>query len=131
MILLNFSGHPAPRGTEDMEVIDIPLVIANPLPSEVSAKARAVVDMACKDEKVRECIARGEYQVLLPGYSPLAAALISELAGRTGRLPTVRWAIRRKDKYYISPPCRLQANRTAARVRRAINSGLCADGAGA
>ena len=25
---------------------------------------------------------------------------------------------RRRDKYYLSPPCRLQANRTAARVRR-------------
>ncbi len=120
MLLLNFSGHPAPRGTDKdkMDVIDLPPVITNPLPIEVNKSVQTLVDEACNDEKVREAIVRGEYQVLLPGYSPLAAALISELAGRTGRLPTVRWGVRRRDKYYLSPPCRLQANRTAARARR-------------
>lgn len=118
MILLNFSGHPAPRGSEEMNVYDIPPVIANPMPAEVNKKVQELVEHACENGKVKEAVERGEYQVLLPGYSPLAAALISELAGRTGRLPTIRWAVRRRDKYYLSPPCRLQANRTAARARR-------------
>jgi hypothetical protein len=118
MILLNFSGHPAPRGTEEMDVVDIPPVIANPTPAEINKKVQALVDQVCEDKNVKEAIARGEYQVLLPGYSPLATALMAELAGRTGRLPTVRWGIRRREKFYISSPCQLQAQRTAARVRR-------------
>lgn len=118
MILLNFSGHPAPKGADEMEIIDFPPVIANPMPKDVNEKVKDLVDKACQSEKIRQAIETGEYQILLPGYSPLTAALISELAGRSGRLPTVRWAVRRRDKYYISPPCRLQANRTAARAKR-------------
>lgn len=120
MILLNFSGHPAPRGSEQMDVVDFPPVISNPTPAEINKKAQELASLACKNKKIQEAVLRGEYHILLPGYSPLAAALISELAGRTGRLPTVRWGMRRRDKYYLSPPCCLQATRTGAKAKRQV-----------
>ncbi|RJO60693.1 MAG: hypothetical protein C4542_08465 [Dehalococcoidia bacterium] len=119
MILINFSGHPVPiRGAEKVSIVEIDLPVVSPTTGAILTAARRMFDEA--EERVAEAIARGEYQMLLPGYAPLAAALITESAGRSGRLPAVRWTIRRGNKYVCTPPLNLQAARTAARGRRKV-----------
>lgn len=118
MILLNFSGHPAPRGIEGLCVVEVEIPSVTPTPPGVTGAARQMFDEAGSRPEVAEAVSRGEYQMMLPGYAPLAAALITESAGRTGRLPTVRWTVRRRSKYICTPPVDLQAARTAARGRR-------------
>lgn len=118
MYLINFSGHPAPRGSEGFEVIEVPSLEIAPIAPEVAAVAEALVKGAAGLPGVDEALRRGEAQVLLPGYSPLAVAVAAAAAGIMGRMPSVRWGIRRKNGYVLSAPLDLQGLRNRMRTAR-------------
>lgn len=118
MRLINFSGHPAPRGAEMFVVTDVPPLQVAPVAPEVAGAARGMLAGAEKDPGLKDALLRGEVQLILPGYAPLAAALVAVAAGRAGRLPCVRWGVRRRNKYVLSAPLDLQELRNGARGGR-------------
>lgn len=119
MYLVNFSGHPAPRGAESFAVVEAALPSKSaPVAPEVAAAALEMLAQIEKNPAVAEALRRGEAQLVLPGYSPLATALVAAAAGRMGRLPSVRWGIRRRNKYVLSAPLDLQELRNGARAGR-------------
>jgi hypothetical protein len=118
LYLVNFSGHPAPHGAEIFPVVEISPPKAAPVAPEVAAAALKMLAQIEEDPAVAEALRRGEVQLVLPGYSPLATALVAAAAGRMGRLPSVRWGIRRRNKYVLSAPLDLQEIRNGARAGR-------------
>jgi hypothetical protein len=83
-------------------------------------------------DQVRELVDRiglssTEWQTLplivnLPGYAPVAAALLAELHGRIGHFPAILWLRPVPDstptRYEVAEIINLQAVRDAARARR-------------
>ncbi|MGB9886491.1 MAG: CRISPR-associated protein Csx15 [Moorellales bacterium] len=119
LYLINFSGHPAPRGAEGFLVVDVPSPSKSaPLVPEVAAAALEMLGRTEEDPAAAEALRRGEAQLILPGYSPLATALVAAAAGRMGRLPSVRWGIRRRNSYVLSAPLDLQGLRNRMRANR-------------
>lgn len=111
-ILFNLSGHPAPVGSpEDVITLAIPNVVMSP--EKIAEAAKALVDQLPED-----IVARGQYEVLLPGMAPLAAAVLAVLHGRSGFFPAIRFSVRRDEGFVISEPLDLQDLRLAAREKR-------------
>lgn len=116
MLLVNLSGHPAPRGSEAFAVCDVP--VAN-VPVSARGVAAAATDLLGKVLAAhREEVMRGEYQVLLPGMTPLAAAVLALLHGVAGHFPAIRFAVKGETGFRLSEPMDLQALRTSAREIR-------------
>lgn len=113
MLLVNLSGHPAPRGSEGFEVFDVP--VAN-VPVSAEGIAAAATDLVGGVLAThREEVMRREFQVILPGMTPLAAAVLAQLHGVAGHFPAIRFAVKGETGFRLSEPMDLQALRTSAR----------------
>lgn len=111
-VLFNLSGHPAPMGSpEDTVTVPVPNVVM--APDKISEAATVLVDTLPED-----VVARGQYEVILPGMTPLAAAVLAVLHGRTGCFPMIRFSSRRDGGFVLSEPLDLQNLRLAARESR-------------
>ncbi|MGI9951262.1 CRISPR-associated protein Csx15 [Moorellaceae bacterium AZ2] len=93
MYLFNLSGHTPPRGSEEFDVIvnrDIPNI--PPVPEAVARQAFELVNSLPQDV-VRE----GGFEIILPGMTPLAAAVLAVIHSRYGQFPSIRFAVRQSD----------------------------------
>lgn len=111
-VLFNLSGHPAPIGSPE-GTITIPIPNVTMTPEKIAEAAEALVDQLPDD-----IVTRGQYEVMLPGMTPLAAAVLAVLHGRTGCFPVIRFSVRRNGGFVLSEPLDLQNLRLAARERR-------------
>ena len=122
-LLLNLSGHPAPKGAEEVfeEVISVsvPNVDMAELTSVYEA-ARSLVRKALEsaDSKAKEAIRRGEAAVILPGASALAGAVLAVLVGVSGTFPGLYWAVRTENGFVLSEGMDLSSLRLEGRSLR-------------
>ena len=120
-ILLNLSGHPAPRGAEEafdkvcsVKVPNVDLSRAE----AVAEAAKNLVAQVLEDVEAKEALLRGEAAVLLPGASALAGPVLAVLLGFSGTLPEIRWAVRTEGGFVLSPALDLANLRLAGRAMR-------------
>jgi hypothetical protein len=120
-VLLNLSGHPAPRGAEKL----FAYIASVPVPNvdigsadAVAAAAKSLLREALKDPAVAESLRRGEAAVVLPGATALAAAVLSLLVGLSGAFPKLYWAVKGPEGFFLSPALDLQALRLEGRALR-------------
>ena len=103
--ILNFSHPITYLQKEKIETIiqkSINEVIELPTQLDESCSFRPqLCDLISKAKISSESLQNGEYIINLPGFSPAAAVLISELHGRMGHFPTV---IRLKKVEGTTPP---------------------------
>lgn len=115
MYLFNLSGHTPPKGSEEFDVIvnrDIPNIA--PTPEAVARQAFELVD-SLPQEALRE----GGFEVILPGMTPLAAAVLAVIHGRYGQFPAIRFAVRQADgTFRLSGRIDLQQVRMDGRAGR-------------
>ena len=120
-ILINLSGHPAPRGAEEAfdKVVSVPVPTVDLARKEALAEAaQSLVSQALEDAEVKEALLRGEAAVILPGSSALAGTVLAVLEGVSGTLPELRWAVRDKGVYLLSEGLDLATQRVAGRALR-------------
>ncbi|SMB96736.1 hypothetical protein SAMN00808754_1621 [Thermanaeromonas toyohensis ToBE] len=115
MYLFNLSGHSVPAKNERYDVIinrDYPTI--PPVPRAIRKQAIELVDSLPRD-----VLERGDFEVILPGMTPLAAAVIAVLDNRCGALPCIRFAVKQADgTYRLSGPINLQRIRTEGQSKR-------------
>ena len=108
MLLINCSGHPAPMidvdGNDiDLDVVDIDvpnLDIPNASFQDVAHDLmNDILDNVDKD-----VLMRGNFQVMLPGLTPLAVSLLTLLHGFIGHFPSVRSSVRVDGGFRLSDP---------------------------
>ena len=119
-ILLNLSGHPAPRGAEEaFEVYSVKVPNVDLSRSEAVAEAaESLVRKALEEAEVKEVLLRGEAAVILPGASALAGAVLAVLLGFSGTLPELFWAVRTEGGFVLSEGLDLGELRLAGRALR-------------
>lgn len=120
MLLINMSGHPAPKGAERFDrVIDIPVPKASLTPEGVQNAAEDLVARA--EAAAGDDFRAGRFELLLPGLTPLTAAVLAVVHGRVGYLPVIRYAVHEDGPdgrvYFLGGPIDLHALRHLARVR--------------
>ena len=119
-VLINLSGHPAPRGAEKrFKVVSVKVPTVD-LGDEmaVSEAAKNLVEEALADEEAKEALLRGEASVILPGATALAGPVLALLVGVSGSFPTLYWAVRDQGAFRLSQGLELQALRLEARALR-------------
>lgn len=119
-LLFNMSGHPLANGmlkkVKNYTVVDIP--IPNVDLSTPKKLVNSIIQlMAPMFEYTRE-LKTGEYEILFPGMSPLAIAVLTTLHGLSGHFPTFRWTYRTEDGFALSDKMDLQKIRLEARDDR-------------
>jgi hypothetical protein len=133
MILLNFLGHPVP-GPKPLHKLMWKKIVTVPVPTiymapeiahnQVVERAGQMVREILQDPEVRAALSRGEYEVILPGLTPLSVTLIAILHGLTGHFPRIRFSIRTEGGYVLSEQLDLQVIRIQARdLRRKDQAG--------
>lgn len=124
------SGHPAPKGaTEEFEtVVDVPVPNAPFTSRGIATTAGALVAEA--EKASGGAVAWGDFEVMLPGLTPLAAAVLACLHGKSGAFPSVRFAVRTDGGFVLSDPLDLFTLRLSARARRTGNARPCDCGFG-
>jgi len=120
-ILINLSGHPAPRGAEErfVRIVSVPVPnidIGNP--EAVKSAALDLVKKVLEDADAADVLRRGEATVVLPGATALAAAVLSLLVGFSGTFPKLCWAVKGPEGFFLSPALDLQALRLEGRALR-------------
>jgi len=120
-ILINLSGHPAPRGAEERfaRIVSVPVPnidIGNP--EAVKSAALDLVKKVLEDADAADVLRRGEGAVILPGATTLAAAVLSLLVGLSGTFPKLYWAVKGPEGFFLSPVLDLQALRLEGRALR-------------
>ena len=120
MVLINLSGHPAPKGAETAfeAVVDIP--VPNVDLGSAAAVAEAAKDLIKKAlaSEAREAVLRGEVAVILPGATALAAPVLAALVGVSGVFPKLYWAVKGPEGFSLSEGLELQVIRLEARALR-------------
>lgn len=94
--LFNLSGHSVPPTNNKFDVIvnrDYPNI--PPFPEAIRRQAVKLVDSLPQD-----VLERGDFEVILPGMTPLAAAVIAVIESRRGALPCIRFAVKQPDGTY-------------------------------
>ena len=120
-ILLNLSGHPAPRGAEEAfdKVVSVPVPNVDLGRAEaIKEAAQGLVKQALEDAEVEKALRHGEVAVILPGASALAGPVLAVLLGFSGTLPEIRWAVRTEGGFVLSPALDLANLRLAGRAMR-------------
>jgi len=120
-ILLNLSGHPAPRGAEEAfdKVVSIPVPNVDLGRAEaIKEAAQSLVKQALEDAELKEALRRGEAAVILPGASVLAGTVLAVLEGFSGTLPKLFWAVRTEGGFTLSEGLDLSELRLAGRSLR-------------
>jgi len=120
-ILLNLSGHPAPRGAEEafekVFSVEVPNVDLSRKRALAEA-AQSLVSQALEDAEAKEALLHGEAAVILPGASALAGAVLAVLVGVTGTFPVLHWAVRTEGGFALSEGLDLSELRLAGRALR-------------
>ena len=120
-ILLNLSGHPAPRGAEKAfdKVVTVPVPTVDLGRAEaIKEAAQSLVKQALEDAELKEALRRGEAAVILPGASVLAGTVLAVLEGFSGTLPKLFWAVRTEGGFTLSEGLDLSELRLAGRSLR-------------
>ena len=120
-ILVNLSGHPAPRGAEGAfdKVFSVPVPTVDLARKKALAEAaQSLVSQALEDAEVKEALLRGEAAVILPGASALAGAVLAVITGISGTFPEIRWAVRAEGGFVLSEGLDLATQRVAGRALR-------------
>ena len=120
--LFNLSGHPAPKGAEEIfeKVVSVPVPNVD-LGSEtaVAEAAKTLVKSALGvDAFATMDLLHGKGAVILPGASALAGAVLAVLVGFSGTLPELRWAARTEDGFVLSQGLDLAQLRLEGRAWR-------------
>ncbi len=115
-VLFNLSGHPTPPGAEELEVISLPSPNVELTPASIQQAALETVKSLPLD-----VVATGNYEVMLPGLTPLAIALMVVLHGVSGHFPRVRFAVRGEQGFKLHEESwDLMALRLSARELRIL-----------
>ena len=106
-LLLNLSGHPAPKSAEAVFKKVISVRVPNVDMAEVTSVYDATRNLVRKawrsaNSKAKEAILRGEAAVILPDAGILAGAALVVLLGFSGNLPEFRWTVKTKDGFVLS-----------------------------
>ncbi|MGI9862720.1 CRISPR-associated protein Csx15 [Moorella naiadis] len=115
MVLFNLSGHTPPGGSEIYEQI-VNITIPN-----IPVTNEGITNFAKKILKTlpQYTMEKGEFEVILPGMTPLAAVVLAMLHGQYGQFPIIRFAVRQPNgTFKLSEPLDLQEVRLAAREER-------------
>jgi hypothetical protein len=115
MVLFNLSGHTPPEGSEIYEQI-INVTIPN-----IPVNNESIVGYAKKIIKTlpKYNLERGDFEVLLPGMTPLAAVILAMIHGKYGQFPIIRYGVRQPNgTFKLSEALDLQEVRLAARGER-------------
>ena len=109
----NFSGHPV----AGFEVA--PLVGVN-LPTDGEALRRYVRELISTLPGRDRLLAGAPVEVILPGLSWAAGAVMAEWHGQFGSFPTIRWSVRGEGGFVWPDTARtdLQDVRDSARLQR-------------
>jgi hypothetical protein len=121
IILINLSGHPAPRGAEErfIRIISVPVPnvdIGNV--AAIKAEAQDLLKKVLEDTDAADALSRGEAAVILPGATALAAAVLAVLEGLSGVFPKLFWAVRTEQGFVLSEGLSLDALRREGRNLR-------------
>jgi len=103
-ILVNLSGHPAPRGAEEAfdKVVSVPVPNVDLGRAEaIKEAAQGLVKQALEDAELEDVLRHGEAAVILPGASVLAGPVLAVLEGFSGTLPELFWAVRAEGGFVL------------------------------
>lgn len=119
-VLFNISGHPLPENPKGYVTVDIQVPTADlSTPEKVIDLVKTLLALPYKDHL--DPLMKGEYEVVLPGMSIVAAVSIAILHGIGGHFPTLRWTYpdpTEKGKFKLSKPFDLQKLRIDSREAR-------------
>jgi len=117
---LNISGHPLSAEAAEQyansgysKIVDIPVENVEFSPNSVIEKAISIVKSILK--KHSKLVKTNSYTVLLPGFMPLGAAIISILHGVSGSFPNISFLKRDNGIFIPAGEIDLQTLRLEAR----------------
>ncbi len=118
MVLFNLSGHTPPDGSNIYDQI-YNVTIPN-----ISLEAKSIIFFAKKALSTlpQEILERGDFEIILPGMTPLAATVLAMIHGQYGQFPIIRYALKAEGGMFkLSEPIDLQEVRVKARGGRQID----------
>lgn len=111
MYLLNLSGHPVPQCEYEFEqVVNVPITNVD---MSVDGIQRAAFDIVA--QLPLQQVMTGQCEIILPGLTPLAAAVLAILHGISGIFLPIRFAVRTENGFTLSDRLDLFQLRLSAR----------------
>lgn len=122
-VLFNLSGHPLSEKAEAEfkqtginTIVNVEIPTIDYTPSSVVNSAVEIAKEMCK--KALKQLLTGDFLIILPGYTPLAATLISIIHGIAGHFPNITFLARKDSVFMPAGNINLQALRTEMRTLR-------------